>query len=193
MRMTRFTIVASLLILSSGCNNETPKTDQNKEAGQPAGILQTFEDSPGLVRSEIVDAAGRLATIGYWLNGKKEGSWTDYTQDERVYRLTTYIQGKKEGLYLEFDTRNQVSHRYFYHNDELEGKYLVYENTYLKEVKFYVKGKQEGVSRVYYGTSKLMEEGYFKDGLRDGISKWYDRDGNLTLKYEYKKGELIKK
>jgi antitoxin component YwqK of YwqJK toxin-antitoxin module len=38
-----------------------------------------------------------------------------------------------------------------------------------------------------------MEESLYKNGLRDGVSKWYDQEGNLTIQYEYKNGELVKK
>jgi antitoxin component YwqK of YwqJK toxin-antitoxin module len=57
----------------------------------------------------------------------------------------------------------------------------------------YVSGKLEGTVRIFYENSKLMEESLYKNGLRDGVSKWYDQEGNLTIQYEYKNGELVKK
>ena len=101
----RLYALALLTLLLAGCDKAQ---EPGNTAEGPTGIQETFDDSPGLIRSEIVNPAGRLVTIGYWLNGKKEGAWADYTEDERVYRLTTYVGGKKEGIYLEFNTDNRL-------------------------------------------------------------------------------------
>lgn len=179
-------LAAAFLMVQCAADNGAPEEE-------PIGIKEEFSDTPGLVRTEIVDAAGRLTTIGYHLNGKKAGAWTDYTPDERVHRLTTYVNGKKEGIYLEFNTGNQVTVRCFYHNDVRHGKYVEYSTIAIKEERYYVNGKIDGLVRVYFNDGKLMEEGFYQDGQREGISKWYDREGNKTLEYEYHKGELVKK
>lgn len=178
-----------VLLAVAGCG---PKESQ-PGVEEPLGVKEEFADTPGWIRTEIVDAAGRLVTVGYYLNGKKEGAWTDYTEDERVHRLTTYKDGKKEGIYLEFNTANQVTVRCFFHNDQRHGKYIEYSPFAIKEERYYKEGKIEGIARSYFNDGKLMEEGYYQDGVREGISKWYDRDGNKTLEYVYHKGELVKK
>lgn len=50
-----------------GCGPETSTKEEME------GVLEKFEDTPGVVRTEIVDAAGRLTAIGYYRDGKKEG------------------------------------------------------------------------------------------------------------------------
>lgn len=177
-----------VLLLLTGCDKNTSNTKE-----EIPGIKEEFPDTPGLIRTEIVDAGGNLSAIGYYLNGKKEGAWTEYTQDERVHRLTTYVNGKKEGVYLEFNAANNVSVRCFYHNDERHGKYVEYSSTGLQEDRFYSFGKLDGVAHKYYPNGNLMEEGYYRNDKREGISKWYDREGNKTLEYEYHEGELVKK
>jgi len=183
----RYTVF--LLIALFGCNQNSSQTG----AEEIPGVKEEFSDTPGLVRTEIIDQAGRLNTIGYYLHGKKEGAWTEYTQDERVHRLTTYVNGKKEGVYMEFSTSNHVTVRCFYHNDERHGKYVEYTAVGIKEDRFYSFGKLEGVAHKYFPNGTLMEEAYYKDGMREGKSKWYDREGKKTLEYEYHKGELVKK
>lgn len=54
-------------------------------------------------------------------------------------------------------------------------------------------GKLEGLVKIYYDGGKIMEEGAYQNGLREGISKWYDQNGNETITYKYKNGELVKK
>lgn len=185
---TRIPVFLALAIVLTNC-----ASGPSAPTEELLGILEEFPDTPGLIRTEIVDAAGRLATIGYYRNGKKEGAWTDYTQDQRVHRLTTYVDGKKEGIYLEFSPTNHVTVRCFYHNDILHGKYVEYSPIAIKEERYYVNGEIDGLARSYFNDGKLMEEGYYKNGKREGISKWYDRDGNKTLEYEYRAGELVKK
>jgi antitoxin component YwqK of YwqJK toxin-antitoxin module len=189
----RLTFLALLILSITGCDKAKNSNSSTASEEEPIGVQETFSDTPGLIRTEIFDAAGRLTTIGYYLNGKKEGAWTDYTQDERVYRLTTYVGGRKEGIYMEFNTFNQVTQRCFYHNDQRHGKYVEYAPTHIMAERYYSNGKMEGVARTYFPGGKLMEEGYYKDGLREGVSKWYDREGRPTLEYEYHKGELVRK
>src|SRR5215510_3614276 len=133
---------ASIVLLALiGCG-------QSGTAGEEiVGIKEEFADTPGLVRTEVVDAAGRLASVGYYLNGKKEGAWTDYTEDDRVHRLTSYVGGKKEGVYMEFSTTNQVTVRCYFHNDQRHGKYVEYTSSSIREERYYANGKLEGIAR----------------------------------------------
>jgi antitoxin component YwqK of YwqJK toxin-antitoxin module len=160
--------------------------------GNLAGVLETFPETPGVVRTQIRDAADLLLSTGYYLNGKKEGSWVDYYPSRMMKSLTTYIQDHKEGIALEFEENSSVSKKYFYHNDKLHGEYLVLTGAVVREEKHFENGLQTGVARAYYENGLLQEESYYKEGKRHGASKWYDKDGLLTIQYEYKDGELIK-
>jgi antitoxin component YwqK of YwqJK toxin-antitoxin module len=184
-----------LAVLLGGCSKEAPGDQATAEAPAdiPQGTQTEFPDTPGLAKTEVKNTANIITSAGYWLNGKKEGSWAEYSDVGSIKNITTYINGKKEGLYTEFNTSNQLVKQCTYHNDLRHGEYREYNGTIPKEIRHYEAGKQEGITQIFYDTGKIMEEGSYKDGLRDGVSKWYDMEGKLTIEYEYNKGQLVKK
>lgn len=171
-----------------------PATDATDEDPIPAGAFQeTFEDKPGLVRLSVKDIAGVVSIQGNYLNGKREGIWAEFNPNGILKNATSYVNGKKEGLFIELNPSGQMIKRFFYHNGIRHGEYKEFNYSSLKEERTYVNGKLEGIVKIYYDGAKIMEEGAYQNGLREGISKWYDQNGNVTITYEYKKGELVKK
>ncbi|MFN7603430.1 MAG: toxin-antitoxin system YwqK family antitoxin [Bacteroidota bacterium] len=183
---------------SVAANGTAPQSKQATpgvgEEGLPRGaIKEEFADTPGLVRITLVDQGGLKSADGYYLNNKRHGAWTEYQTNGLVKSVTTYFEGKKEGLCMEMEN-GQMTKRFYYHNGLRHGDYKEFKSTSLKEERNYMNGKIEGTVRIYYDyNSKLMEEGNYKNGVRDGVSKWYDQDGKLSIEYEYKNGELVKK
>jgi hypothetical protein len=188
-----------LLIMAAACTNkpsvEVPQvTSQGELEGIPPGaIKEEFADAPGMVRVLLSDNGGSKSADGTYMNGKKEGSWTEYYTNGVVKNITTYMAGEKEGIYAEMNNNGQLIKRFYYHKGQRHGDYKEFNYSNLKEERIYKFGKIEGTVKIYYDNAKVMEEGVYKNGLRDGISKWYDQDGKLTIEYEYKNGELVKK
>jgi antitoxin component YwqK of YwqJK toxin-antitoxin module len=186
-----------LLVVTSFVNCERTSTQEQSGQGtadQP-GIVKQFSDMPDLATSEIRDAADQIITTGYYLNGLKENSWIDYEPATGIVStVTNYMRGKKEGVLLVFHpVTQQLVRMSFFHNDLLDGEYREFTGTTLQEVRHYENGKLEGISKLFYDTGVLMEAGNYRNGVRDGASKWYDQKGNLTIEYEYKKGQLVEK
>ena len=171
-----------------------PATNAQVEDPVPAGAFQeTFEDTPGLVRLSVKDVTGAISQQGNYLNGKRDGIWSEFNTNGLLKTATSYVNGKKEGLYVELNPSGQMIKRFFYHNGLRHGEYKEFNYSNLKEERTYINGKLEGIVKIYYDGAKIMEEGAYQNGLREGISKWYDQNGNVTITYEYKKGELVKK
>lgn len=190
--MRKILFAAVFLTFLGGCgNNPPPPTDSTEKAAvEPTPVSPT--GVPKL--TETKDASGKLLSSGYLLDGMKESSWLEYYDTGVIKTLTTYYHDKKEGAAIEFTNNGSVSKRCTYHNDLREGEYKEYNYGNVHEERTYVAGKIEGVVKVYYDTNlKVMEEGNYKNGVRDGVSKWYDQNGNLTIEYTYKNGELVKK
>jgi antitoxin component YwqK of YwqJK toxin-antitoxin module len=180
-------ILFCLALISYGCgNNDTAGTTPLE------GAQETFLDTPGLVRTEIRDAADLLLGSGYYLNGKKTASWAEYYPTGALKSVTTYVEGHKEGMAFEFETTAMLAKQYFYHQDKLYGFYRVYNGAFLKEEKHYENGELNGVSRTFYDDGALLEEAHYKEGKRNGVSKWFDQQGRVTIQYEYKDGEMVK-
>jgi hypothetical protein len=159
----------------------------------PAGASKDeFADVPGLVGITVGSPGNQTAT-GHYLSGKREGTWVEYYPNGLIKLVTSYVNGEKEGLCVEFGNNNQVTKSCYYHKSQRHGEYKEYNYTTVKEVRKYVNGKIDGLAKIYYDNGKIMEEGVYKEGLRDGVSKWYNQEGKLTIQYEYRNGQLIKK
>ncbi len=159
----------------------------------PVGANQeTFDDTPGLVRA-IVNNGTAISLQGNYLNGKREGIWSEFHPNGLLKSATSYVNGIREGLYVELNQSGQMTKRFFYHNNIRHGEYKEFNYSTVKEERVYNMGKLEGLVKVYYDGGKIMEEGAYQNGLREGVSRWYDQNGNVTITYEYKKGELVKK
>jgi len=183
-----------ITIFCYGCGSGQSDQKEIAETVTATQIRPGVANLSGLQIIEEKDGNGKVTSVGFYLNGKKEGSWTTYFSGGGAIRtLTTYIQDKKEGWYLEFGENNSLTKRIMYHEDQRHGEYKEFVYAAVREHRNYQNGKQDGVTKVFYDTGKLMEEGLYKNGVREGISKWYDQEGNVTIEYEYKDGQLVKK
>ena len=189
--MKQAIILFGVLFLAS-CNNQ-PEATLVEAADMPAGAIQEpFEDNPSMVKVTLVDATGETIAHGIYVNGLREGSWTELHPNGHVKSVSGYMNGVKEGQSVEIDNKGQLLERFTYHNGELEGSYTKYNRTRIKEIKNYKNGLLEGKVEVFYDNAKVMEESYYKNGKRDGIAKWYDQEGRLSIEYTYVEGEWIK-
>lgn len=191
--MKTIVFLFSVIFLAS-CDTKAPEQPQVQAADMPAGAIQTpFEDNPNMVKVTVDDGAGNTIAYGVYVNGLREGSWTELHPNGHVKNMSGYANGVKEGQSVELDDRGQLLERFTYHNGKLDGSYTKYNRTRIKEKKMYKNGLLEGKVEIFYDNAKVMEESYYKNGKRDGIAKWFDQDGNLSIEYTYVEGEWIKK
>ncbi|MBX7124341.1 MAG: toxin-antitoxin system YwqK family antitoxin [Cyclobacteriaceae bacterium] len=173
---------------SEGAANTIADSSANRMILPAATKRESFADTKELERVTLPDGSE-----GHLVNGVKTGTWITYFSTGAVQSITPYYNGKREGPSVEFNDGGQVIKRIWYHQDMRHGAYREYNYANLKEERNYVFGKIEGRVRVFYDNGKIVEEGNYKNGLRDGVSKWYDQEGNVTIQYEYRDGQLVKK
>ena len=189
--MNQVFIVTGILFLAS-CNTQ-PQRPQVIAEDIPAGAIQTpFDDNPTMVKVTVEDANAKIIAYGIYVNGVREGSWTELHPNGHVKSVTGYVNGVKEGQSVEIDNKGQLLERFTYHNGELGGVYTKYNRSRIKEIKNYKNGLLEGKVEIFYDNAKVMEESYYENGKRNGVAKWYDQDGNLSIEYNYVDGEWIK-
>lgn len=180
------------IVLLASCNTPT-KQPIVEAADMPTGAIQEpFEDNPAMVKVSVEDANGNTIAFGIYVNGVREGSWTELHPNGHVKNVTGYVNGAKEGQSVEIDNKGQLLEKFTYHNGKLGGSYTKYNRSRIKETKEYKNGLLEGKVEIFYDNAKVMEESYYKNGKRDGIAKWYDQEGNLSIEYTYVEGEWIK-
>lgn len=162
-------------------------------ADLPASAVKTpYPGNDALVKVHVLDINDKVASEGDYLNGLKEGAWTEYYPTGVVKSVTSYVGGKKQGAQIIVDEGGQVVEKAYFHNDQLHGTYVKYNRRAVKEDRSYQFGQLHGMVRVYHDNGKLMEESPYENGLREGVAKWYNTEGEVTIEYLYRKGEWIK-
>ncbi len=165
----------------------TPSTDANL-----AGFNEEQMAGSNAVYVYKTVGDGRLVESGYTVNGKKNGSWMTFHEDNgRIQTLTTWVDGQLNGPTLTFNNRGQIEAKSEYKAGIYDGHVASYKFGRIEKSTPYVKGKIEGTYEEYNQKGKLLKQIEFKDGVQDGSLKYFDDEGNITLEYIYKNGEKV--
>ncbi|MCW3103724.1 MAG: variant repeat protein [Bacteroidetes bacterium] len=152
------------------------------------------------------NSAAALIGEGTYVNGVKEGLWTDVRASptecsEPAYYIEkgTYRSGIKTGYWTEYAGAAEG----YYRNGQKEGTWTFYNQDfsddgstfrYVKaEQGKYVNGKKEGTWKKW-SSKRLEEVAQYKNDMPDGdfISYYYNWQKNLPVKYTLKKGAYSK-
>ncbi len=181
----------SILALAVACSGgETTGGEYVDLPG--SAVKEPYDDGSGIVKVAVYDANDAVLEQGNYHQGLRQGAYVVYHPNGFIESVTSYVNGKKEGLYMLLDNRGQLLEEGYYHNDLLEGKYTVYNRTRIKETRHYRQGQLNGPREKFYANgTTVMERTNYVDGTLDGVARWYDQQGNLTIEYVYKNGELV--
>ena len=102
---------------------------------------------------------------GSFKNGKKDGSWVEYSDNGQLASKGEYKNGKEEGSWVEYSDNGKLASK-----GELKN------------------GKEEGSWVYYHENGKLFSKGEYKNGKEEGSWVEYHENGKLSSKCEYKNG-----
>jgi uncharacterized protein len=164
------------------------------------GVLQ--EDSKEIakvdVRRSIDPKTGRIAAIGAYLEGKKEGVHRQYDANGNVIGSQIYKADRllAEGIYDE-QGRKQDLWKYYFENGTLKEtgsykdnlkvgawKYLFMDGK-VEQNGSYVAGKPNGDWMWFYPDGSIRKEMTYENGEADGTSVEYDEQGNIVAKGDF--------
>lgn len=183
-------IIAFTAILS--CSTDNTSVDGEMVPVLAVNMkMEPYDDGSGLVRVTGYATDGTILEQGVYLNGVREGVYTEYHANGFIKSIVGYVQGKKQGQHVLIDDKGQVQERSTYHNDLLNGPHIKYNRSRLKEKSQYSSGQVHGLLEKFYPNGKIMERSNYSSGQLDGIARWYDQNGINTIAYNYKMGELI--
>ena len=183
-------IIAFTTILSCSTDN-TPADGEMVPVLAANMKMEPYDDGSGLVRVTGYATDGTILKQGDYLNGYREGVYTEFHANEFIKSTVGYVHGKKQGQYVLIDDKGQVQERSTYHRDQLNGVQIKYNRSRIKEKSQYSNGQVQGLLEKYYPNGKIMERSNYNAGQYDGIARWYDQNGINTIAYNYKMGELI--
>lgn len=118
---------------------------------------------------------GSVALLGYFKNGKKDSTWTEYLGYQRKGFEKNYLNDQLHGTSIYYYDqeysydRVQAIENYKYGVKDGEWKYFFYNRQVEKEF-IYKNGFLDGPYVEYYRNGQKREEGSFKVDQRDG--KW---------------------
>lgn len=175
-----------------GCSTDNLPTDGAMvPLAEAAAKIEPYNDGSGLVRATVYGTNGTILEQGEYLNGYREGVYTEFHANGFIKSTVGYVNGKKQGQYIFIDDKGQLQERSTYHQDLLNGPHYKYNRSQLKEKSQYSIGQLHGVVEKYYPNGKIMERSNYNSGKLDGIARWYDQNGNNTIASRYSMNELV--
>ena len=198
-----FLLLIGLLGLTACNNGAQQETSSVRETpaqtpDAPAGDYDKYEltELPGtsLRKAVLRNPAGRLIEQGYLdEKGLKTGEWLAFYENSGLpYKLITYRAGVQNGLYIFFNEIGQVSLLATYADNQLDGYWVKYRFGRIEEEAEYLKGQMHGTHRQYFvreGWLQFSTE--YKNGVRHGMNRTYNKEGKVTLEYEFKDGQKV--
>lgn len=170
--------------------------------------LWTVQDQNGDLRRYY--SSGRIAEMGQYEQGSREGIWKTFTEDGVIASEGLYLNDWRDGtwkfhdgtgqVYLTVEYRPQprrgfgflVTHDY---GNENGPYYRYFPSGRLEEKGIYVGGYYEGPVVRYFKDGTVAMEGQFSKDQKTGVWKYYYPSGKLEKVVPYKKdrieGEMI--
>ncbi len=163
------------------------------EDGEP-NTKDTLENNNRWDSVEVVipDFKPKLKLQGNYLNGNRDGTWTEYFEDGKRKTELNYLNGKFNGLQSYWSSNGNKIQEKNYIDGKQQGLWTLYyqETGIKKEETNYIDGVQEGLWTEWYEDGQKRRERNFKNGERDSTwTTWY-KNGNKKFLAGYSNGKL---
>jgi antitoxin component YwqK of YwqJK toxin-antitoxin module len=184
-------ILTVITIIFCACNSGTTTTGA---ASDLTGYETEQIAGTNVTRAYKKNGVGDIIEEGYVSNGKRNGTWMTYWENENAGRIKTiasYSDGLLNGPYLEFSNRSQIEKEVNYANNKYNGRFAQYKFGRVEKEINYKDNVLDGKSIDYNTKGNKQKEVNYKNGKLDG--KWitFNEEGTVTLEYIYKNGEKV--
>lgn len=160
-------------------------------SGRIDSVLTADADDKNLIECRIRYIDGKTKSIGYLLNGKREGMWRNYTQRGVPDSYEEYKADVRNGFTVNFADNGTIENEQTYRNGNLHGLRISYlYGSTLKTKENFRNGVLEGERISNYENGNPQEISFYKNGNREGKTIWYTSDNKPTIEYTYKSGVL---
>ncbi|MDB4598118.1 hypothetical protein OAI40_02765 [Candidatus Pseudothioglobus singularis] len=112
-------------------------------------------------------ASGQKLSEGLWMNGKKEGVWTEWYENGQIKSQESYKENVWHG-----------KHNYWYESGQK-----------LKE-SIDINGLYEGLWVTWHENGQKWEQGNYRKEKKEGLWTKWDENGQITSQENYKDGKL---
>ncbi|SNW62100.1 MORN-repeat protein, partial [Orpheovirus IHUMI-LCC2] len=122
----------------------------------------------------------------FWVDrmtGKLQGPYSKYL-DGNLYKRYYYNDGLRDGRYTRYNKDKKIFETVMYVNGKMEGEFIGYDEDKIYETRFYVNGKKEGAHTTWHENGNKYIEMNFKDGKFHGPwTSWHKNGQVLDSKY----------
>lgn len=190
-------LIAIAFFVASCQQQEEEKQEAPIERAQIVIEGYELEDIPGSDQKLAIKKtdAGKLIEQGFFLDGKKTGTWVMYENGKYEFprKIITYTNNVYSGPYFEFDNhQGYISLKANYKNNKLHGDYATYKIRRPLLKGHYVDGKKDGEFIDYdYRTGKIQKLETYKNNMLHGPVIFYNDKEEITAEYIYENGEKV--
>ena len=115
----------------------------------------------------------------------------NYMSGELSRRYYT-VEGKKEGTMTDYHPDGTLKAERLFENDIQVGKTTIYhKNGKIREVQYYEDGKIHGGDTTFYDSGQPEMVITFNKGAKDGYVRKWDKDGTLVYEAKYANEKLV--
>lgn len=141
--------------------------------GRPQGVWKWYYESGALLREEN------------YVNGKREGTMTDYTEDGKILTTGSFVENEKVGPWI-YETSDYMEKGSF-SNGETDSLWTSYYMPGKKKryIGSFMAGDPVGQHTKYYSNGQIEYTGKYVSGMKDGDWYYYDEMGFNYLKITY--------
>lgn len=160
------------------------------EGGQVKAKIRYAEDSDSALVT-MFDPLGNKLSDGIYLNEKREGTWTFYS-DGLIISEEEYRNGIKHGVSKKFYPTGELLEEAEWRNGQQEGNYQVFfeDGQPYMQCKF-SNNRRNGLCLVRFKNNRIEMEAFYVDNLRHGEWKFYNEQGDYLYSLEYDHGKLL--
>jgi antitoxin component YwqK of YwqJK toxin-antitoxin module len=189
--MRSFILLAIITSILFSCNSGSTTTGASEDL---TGYETEKIDGSNVIRAIKKNSVGDIIEEGYVSNGKRNGAWITYWENEyagRFKSIASYSDGMLNGPYIEFSNRSQIEKEVNYANNKYNGKFAQYKFGRTEKEITYRDNVLDGPSIEYNTKGDKQKEVNYKNGKLDGKWRTFNEEGEVTLEYIYKDGEKV--
>lgn len=144
--------------------------------------------------SRVWHGNGIVAEEGQSVAGKREGTWTYRSGEDRLALVENYLHGRLHGVTTEYDAEGRKSAEREYRDGRASGVHREFwPSGKLRAETTFVDGKPQGQSARWYEEGAKECEGALVGGQREGRWSFWKSDGSLDAAQsgEYRAGARV--
>lgn len=158
------------------------------EGGQLKALIIYSEDT---AKTQLFDLYQKKEAEGIFINQKKEGTWTYFSNNNKISE-ENFTHGIKNGQSKKYYDTGEVLEMADWKNGIQEGNYQILFKTGEPYLQCKMANNQRnGLCLIYFQSGRQELVANYKNSLRHGEWKYYNEKGEYLYSLNYNEGKLL--